>query len=460
MTWRGCAVVIGLLALLTAASPAYAAPRTLHLGFLDEAVLADPDAAERAEWLTKIRSVGARRMRLNVVWSRVATRAPHAGENPSDPAWPGYSWGALDNAISDVRSHGLVPILTFLSAPEWAEGAGGRPSSVRAGAWRPEPRALAAFARAAATRYPAVRYWQAWNEPNLSIYLAPQWKGSRAVAPAHYRRMLTAFYGAVKQVARRNGVVSAGTAPFGDDTGGSRMRPAAFVRSLLCLRGPSLRKAHCASPARFDVLAHHPYSIGGPTRLALNRDDVSVPDMRKLTRPLRLAERTGRARGAKRHRVWVTEMGWDSAPADPEGVPAGRHARWLQHSLYVLWRSGVDTIVWLLARDQAPVPSFADTYQSGVFLRDGEPKLAAQTFAFPFVALPASKGRARLWGKAPASGLVTIQRRSGSRWRTLARVRSRGTTRLFEKTVRVPRGSRLRARSGSRQSLTWTVGRD
>lgn len=459
MKSRGCAVVIGLVALLLVASPAHAGPRTLHLGFLDESVLADPDAAVREQWLTKIRSAGARRMRINVVWSKIATRAPHAGENPSDPAWTGYSWEALDNAVSHVRNHGLVPILTFLSAPEWAEGAG-RPASVRPGAWRPEPRALAAFARAAATRYPAVRYWQAWNEPNLSIYLAPQWEGSQAVAPAHYRRMLNAFYGAVKQVARRNVVVSAGTAPFGDDPGGNRMRPAAFVRSLLCLRGPSLRKARCPRPARFDVLAHHPYSIGGPARLALNRDDVSVPDMRKLTRPLRLAERTGRARGATRHRVWVTEMGWDSSPADPEGVPAGRHARWLQHALYVLWRSGVDTVIWLLARDQAPVPSFADTYQSGIFLRDGEPKLAAASFAFPFVGLPASKGRARLWGKAPAAGLVTIQRRSGSGWRTLTRVRPRGMTHLFEKTVRVARGSRLRARSGSRRSLTWTVGRD
>jgi hypothetical protein len=153
-------------------------------------------------------------------------------------------------------------------------------------------------------------------------------------------------------------------------------------------------------------------------------------------------------------------MGWDSAPADPEGVPEARHARWLEHSLYVLWRSGVDTVIWLLARDQAPVPSFADTYQSGVFLRDGEPKLAAQTFAFPFVALPVGSGRARLWGKAPASGIVTIQRQSGGRWRTLARVAPRGTTRLFERTLQVRTGARLRARSRSLYSLPWTVGRE
>ena len=459
MTSRACAVVIGLLAFLVAASPAYAAPRTLHLGFLDETVLGDPDASVRAQWLTKISSIGARRMRINVVWSKIATRAPQGGENPSDPAWAGYSWEALDAAIGDVRTHGLIPILTFLSAPDWAEGAD-RAASVRAGAWQPDPQALAAFARAAATRYPTVRYWQAWNEPNLSVYLAPQWKGSQPAAPAHYRRMLNAFYAAVKQVDRRNVVVSAGTAPFGDETGGSRMRPAAFVRSLLCLRGPSLQTAPCADPARFDVLAHHPYSVGGPTRAALNRDDVSVPDLGKLTRPLRRAERTGRARGAVRHRVWVTEMGWDSAPADPEGVPAARHARWLEHSLHVLWHSGVDTVIWLLARDQAPVPSFADTYQSGVFLRDGDPKLAAQAFAFPFVALPARNGRARLWGKAPASGIVTIQRRSGGRWRTLTRVRPRGTTRLFEKTLRIRRGTRLRARSGVLHSLAWTVGRE
>jgi hypothetical protein len=237
------------------------------------------------------------------------------------------------------------------------------------------------------------------------------------------------------------------------------MRPAAFVRSLLCLRGQALKAVRCPDPARFDVLAHHPYSVGGPTRTALNLDDVCVPDLFKLTRPLRRAERTGRALGARRHRVWVTEMGWDSAPPDPDGVPAAQHARWLEQAFYVLWRQGVDTIVWLLVRDAAPVPSFGETSQSGVFLRNGDAKPAARAFAFPFVASPAPGGRSDLWGKAPGGGVVTIQRRSGTGWTTVARLRPRGSTHLFGRRLRVHRGTRLRARSGAQESLPWTVGR-
>ena len=41
---------------------------------------------------------------------------------------------------------------------------------------------------------PRVRYFQAWNEPNLSVYLTPQYKGKNEVAAGHYRRMLNAFY--------------------------------------------------------------------------------------------------------------------------------------------------------------------------------------------------------------------------------------------------------------------------
>jgi hypothetical protein len=151
-------------------------------------------------------------------------------------------------------------------------------------------------------------------------------------------------------------------------------------------------------------------------------------------------------------------MGWDSAPADPQGVPAARHARWLEEAFYELWRQGVDTIVWLLVRDQAPVPSFAQTYQSGVFLIDGTPKLAARAYAFPFVARAVGHGRAQLWGLAPAAGTVTIQRRAGARWTTVARLRPRGSSHIFGKLLPARRGVRLRACSGAQSSLSWTVG--
>jgi hypothetical protein len=258
-------------------------------------------------------------------------------------------------------------------------------------------------------------------------------------SPAHYRRMLNAFYAGVRRAQPRATVVTAGTAPFGDPGAGARMPPARFVRELL------------RRPVRFDVLAHHPYSVGGPFRHALNVDDVSLPDLGKLERPLRAAERAGRAlpRGPKR--LWVTEVSWDSRPPDPDGVPALVHARWVAEAFYVLWRQGVDVVLWFQVRDQAPRPSYAATSQSGVLRRDGRPKPARRAFAFPFVVR-----RGRAWTLAPAGGTLAIERRVGGRWRemTTARVRKR---QVVSRRVPVPRGARLRARVGGAVSLAATA---
>ena len=49
--------------------------------------------------------------------------------------------------------------------------------------------------------------------PGNSGIDSPQWSGRRPAAPAHYRRMLTAFYEGVKSRRRDALVVTAGTAP-------------------------------------------------------------------------------------------------------------------------------------------------------------------------------------------------------------------------------------------------------
>jgi hypothetical protein len=260
-------------------------------------------------------------------------------------------------------------------------------------------------------------------------------------------------------VSSRPLVVSAGTAPFGDlAPNGHRIMPAHFVREMLCLRQARgrLLGTSCPAPAHFDVLAHHPYSVGFPRRRALNADDVSIPDIGKLTGLLRAAERSGRALPRKRHRMWVTEVSYDSSPPDPDGVPVARHARYLEEALFLLWRQGVDTIVWFQIRDQAPEPSYASTAQSGVFLRDGTPKPAAQAFRFPFVAERADRALL-VWGRSPLAGRVSIQRQRAGRWRSVRsrRVRRRGLFLLM--IPRRGRHDRLRAVIGGEQSLSWTV---
>ena len=94
-------------------------------------------------------------------------------------------------------------------APPWAQsGDKQRPSD---GPARPDSAALGAFATAAAKRYggdfsglPRVRYWQVWNEPNLSIQLMPQHEGDRVISPRVYRAMVNAMAQAVHSVHHDN----------------------------------------------------------------------------------------------------------------------------------------------------------------------------------------------------------------------------------------------------------------
>lgn len=463
---------IVLLAALTLALPASASAQSAHslrVGYFDRVFT--EEAATRGPWLDRAVSSGADIVRLEIGWQAPHTPTRPPGFNARDPADPAYSFTAADAAIVDATARGLRVLVSFTGAPSWAEGAN-RPLGARAGTWRPDPAAIEEYGAALARRYsgdfpdparpgrtlPRVDAFQVWNEPNLDKYLTPQWRGRRTRAPAHYRRMLSAFYSGVKAIRPAALVVSAGLAPYGDDAdfaGGKRIRPARFLREMLCLRKTKkrLRGTACPAPARFDVLAHHPYSVGAPRRHALNADDVSIPDLGKLTRLLRAAERAGRALPHKRHRLWVTEVSYDSSPPDPNAVPLARHARWLQETFYLLWRQGVDTIFWFQARDSPALETQA-TNQSGTFFRDGAAKPAAQAFRFPLVAERVGRGSIRVWGRAPVAGTVRIERRTGSAWRLVRRVRVRRHGTFLVRIVARSKTD-LRARVADETSLVW-----
>lgn len=459
-----------VLAFLAAPAAVQARSSTLKLGIV-EAPFTDPAAASSDDpWLQRASDVGAQVVVLSEGWSSLAPAQRPPNFDPANPADPAYRFARLDAQVRALDERDKKIVLMTSRAPAWATAAN-PPRDAAGGTWRPSPTQYGRFARALAARYngtfpdplrpgsvlPAIYAFQAWAEPNLAINLAPQWtsNGTRArpAAPAHYRRLLNAFYYGVKAVNRRALVVTAGTAPFGDpEAGGNRMAPALFWREVLCLRGRTLRLLRCRKPARFDVIAHHPYSVGSPRRRALNTDDISIPDLHKLTRPLRKAERSGRALPRKRHRVWVTEFSWDTRPPDPDGVPATRHARWMSQAFESFWRQDVDTIGWFRLRDQ-PGPPFNSTYQSGLFTASGKVKPAARVFRLPFTARRRGS-RVVLWARFPKSGVLRVQRRVGGSWRTIASRRGRtGSVRML--TVRAPRGARIRGNVGGVISISW-----
>lgn len=471
MRLRLLVITIVLLGLVASASDARALGLTI--GFSADPALTGDTPAATTIWIPRAVAGGARIVRVNLTWAQVAPVVRPSSFIASDPASPGYNWGTVDAAVRDLTSQGLQVLLNISAAPTWAEGPN-PPANASPGTWRPDPGQFASFATAAALRYdgrfpdplrpgaflPRVRYWQAWNEPNLAYYLSPQWTpvagGWAPASPPIYRQLLNAFYRAVKRVSSSNFVVTAGTAPYGDPPGGQRMPPVAFDRALFCLRDDArLTPVSCPDPPHLDALSHHPYGIGGPLWHALNPDDAAVPDMYKIDRVLRAAERVGHVQPAGPKQLWVTELSWDSSPPDPNGIPVSEQARWLEQGLYVLWRQGVDTVLWLQIVDAPPIPSYGATYQAGLYYLDGAAKPAAQAFRFPFVTQRLNSAQIGAWGRSPAAGNVAIERLRGRRWVLVRRLTVRAGQ-VFTANLVVRGRAILRAQVGGQTSLVWT----
>ena len=441
------------------------AARALELGFSD-AAYTGPNAQV---WLQRSAAVGADVVRIDVGWPAPNTPTRPAGFNPRNPADPDYNFTTADAAIRLATQAGLRVLITFTGAPLWAEGPG-RPANAAAGSWRPLPSALEDYGVALATRYsgrfpdpsnpgqtlPRVTDFQVWNEPNLSLYLSPQWSDGHAESPVLYRSMLNAFYRGVKSVDPQATIVTAGTAPFGDLGEGARIPPVTFWTDLLCLKNTNghLEKATCPDPARFNVWAHHPYAVGAPTTPALDPDDVSITDLGKLTPLVRAAERFGTALPREHHPLWVTEVSYNSYPPDPGGVPINEQARWLEQTFSILSRAGAQAIFWEQVGDQPPIPTYGATNQSGVYFLNGRPKPAFTAYRFPLVAWSTSGSGLDVWGRAPTSGTVRVQELVGARWKTLRSLRER-IHETFLIAVRDHGPVSLRARVAGQTSLVW-----
>jgi hypothetical protein len=232
------------------------------------------------------------------------------------------------------------------------------------------------------------------------------------------------------------------------------MRPVTFLTSLLCLAGSGLQPQTCRNPAHFDALDMHPYALA-PTIPARDPDDVSVPDLGRLTRVLLAAERTGRALPAAAKPIWVTEIDWDSSPPTPGGLPLGLQARYLSQAFYELWQQGVSHVFWYEAVDP---PGAHGTFSGGgLFFTTRAAKPSAVAFRFPFVAIRARSGVTTLWGRAPAAATVTIEAEDQGGWRALARLPTAAGG-IFYADRALGAHLVLRARVGTLTSYPWPTG--
>lgn len=461
------AALLILVAAALLAAPRSEAAKRFDIGFADSGYGVEGKSAKELK-LTK--TTNADIIRVNMFWSLVAPNEP---ADPRDPADPAYDFEQIDTAIAGAVENGFEVNLTVAAAPAWAEGPN-RPPDLEefpSGSWKPDAEKFGDFAHAVAVRYsggfeaggetlPAIRYFEAWNEPNLSTYITPQWNGKENTASDLYAALLNAFYDEVKAVNPDAEVISAGTAPYGDPPGGpNRTQPIRFYQELLCLNTKN-RQASCPNgeAPKFDIVAHHPINReDAPTEKADNKGDVEIADFGSLVKVVRAAEKLGTPATGGKHEVWANEVWWQTNPPDPvEGLSFKTHARYTAQGLYLLWKQGASNVTFLQFRDaKYKRGEFTlASYQTGVYTFDGKRKPSADAVAFPFVTDKQGKGLIA-WGRAPSSGRLTIEAKAKGGYDTVTTLNVKAS-KVFTKRLRLDAGKQvLRATVGGETSIPW-----
>jgi hypothetical protein len=466
------ALLVGLLLTATASAKK---PRNVDYGFVEDQfadkLLTNPDASIRNEWWNRAKATNSKTMRINLYWSQTASSRPFVPRNHLDP---NYDWSVPDRALLAAKQRGIDVVLTVFLAPRWAEGSN-RPSEdqARAGTWRPNADAFGDFAHAVATRYngkffglPKVKWFEAWNEPNIPQYLTPQWDGKKPVTPDIYRELLNSFYAGVNAANNPGAkVVTAGTSPIGDKRGGKRMRPYFFWREVMCLKHNKKLKKNkkCAGKgkdrARFDVYAHNAINAGkneGPRSKPRHRDDGVPANFKALTKIVNKARKQKTILPKKKKQGWSTETWYESKPGQPNAASPKKQARLMQEALYVLWKQKVSRVFFLQLRDSPydPKAHRLANFQTGVYKVDNKPKPSLKAVRFPFVADRKSRKKVTLWGISPKGGKVTIKRGK----RTVKKVKTR-KGKVFVTNAKLKKGKgkhKLRAQAGKKhKSLVW-----
>jgi hypothetical protein len=348
-----------LVALSAIVAPSALAADRMWIGFHDDPSfrwVVDRDARIEAS-----ASQGASVMRLLVHWDQTAKTRPSAASDPFDPA---YNFDDLDDAIRTAQQQDMEVLLSLVGTPRWANG--GKTANVM-------PRRLSdftAFAKAIASRYsgryegfPFVRFWSIWNEPNLQLFLTPQFDGSgRSVAPRNYARLYAAGYQGVKSANPRALVAIGETSARGTDN----------PRGMRAVHSPGrfLEELAKANPRlKFDAYAHHPYPFRPNLRPS---QKVQWPNVTLGSLP-ELETHLKQLFGRKSVPVWVTEYGHETRPQDTFGVSYSTQASFVRQSIAIA-RSYpfVDMFIWFVYQDDQGQP-----WDSGLYTQTGANKGAS-----------------------------------------------------------------------------------
>jgi hypothetical protein len=349
---------VSLLAFaLALALPARAhAAAGMELALQDDAVFVDQRWMERDVALDHAVELGATRIRVNLLWSRLLVA--HA-DSRTTPATVTYDFSRIDALQAAAATRGIKLQLTIAGpAPAWATG------DHRVGNYRPDAAKYGAFVKTVATHFKGrVDRYAIWNEPNWNTWLAP---GKSAASL--YRGLYSAGYKAVKAADPQAKVLIGELAPVG---GGRAIAPLKFLRDVTCSKA-NYKAAKPCSGLKADGFAAHPYQFtAAPTIAAGKADDVPIGGLGRLTSALdKLARRNAlRTPSGAKMGVYLTEFGY--LTAGNRAQKAKVRAAWLRSAFQIARRN---PRVKQLLQYQLVDPPADEVWHSALLHRDGSPQ--------------------------------------------------------------------------------------
>jgi len=355
-------VLVALVALLALPAAAVRAATHMPVGFYDDASFRW--SADRVTNLEDASASGASVIHTTANWAQIAPKRPAKPSNGADPA---YRLSDLDQLVVNSATAGLRVMININGTPKWANG-GKTPNNM--------PKKLAdltTFSKMLANRYNGhhgvgnVKLWSVWNEPNLQLFLTPQFSGKKIVGPANYAKIYKAAYAGIKAGNPSAQVAIGETSNLGRDKpigvrGQSQsVAPGTFMRLLSQEKG-----------LKFTAWATHPYPTA-PNLKPLQK--VRYPNVSLALLPVFEAN-------LKKyfHRpvpVWITEYGHQTKPENPHGVSYAQQAAYLRQAMTFARKDpNVQMFIWFTFRD-----SPGNLWKSGIEKTNGSHKPSYAVFS-------------------------------------------------------------------------------
>ncbi|MBX4211633.1 MAG: cellulase family glycosylhydrolase [Candidatus Yanofskybacteria bacterium] len=199
---------------------------------------------------------------------------------------------------------------------------------------------FATFIYMTVKRYPDVKYWQIWNEPNNPVF----WRGHPRAD--QYVAMLKEAYDAVKRANPNAQVVF----------GGLSLNDQEYMEKIYEFGGKSY----------FDIMAVHPYNPSQAPSQYLEFE------MKKLKQFME-----NRNDGQKE--IWITEIGW---PTSTGGISEKMQAQYIEETYKIAGNLGfIGAVFWQTIADcTGDFDKAVDEENYGLFRSDWSPKPGVQKY--------------------------------------------------------------------------------